>query len=51
MGDDRNPALRNLPYEELAAKGGALKYKTRTYTALVPGTRMSGTRYVVPGIL
>ena len=43
MGDDPNPALRKFPYEELAAKGGALKYKTST---AVPGTRMSGTRYV-----
>ena len=47
MGDDHNPALRKFPYEELAAKGGALKYKTPTYTAVVPGTRISGTRYVV----
>ena len=37
MGDDPNPALRKFPYEELAAKGGALKYKTRTqqYVILV----------------
>ena len=32
MGDDHNPALGKFPYEELAAKGGALKYKTPTYT-------------------
>ena len=51
MGDDPNSALRKFPYEELAAKGGALKYKTRTrYTAVVPGTRISGTRNVAPGI-
>ena len=43
MGDDSNPALRKFPYEELAAKGGALKYKTRTrqYLVLV---------YQVPGM-
>ena len=53
MGDDPNPALRKFPYEELAAKGAALKYKTRTrYTAVVPGTiyQVPGTWYVVPGI-
>ena len=35
MGDDPKPALRKLPYEELAAKSGALKYKTRTQKYLV----------------
>ena len=52
MGDDPNPALRKFPYEELAATGGALKYKTRTRYTTVPGTRISGTRYVVsPGVI
>ena len=44
MGDDPNSALRKFPYEELAAKGGALKYKTHTqqyYLVLV---------YQVPGM-
>ena len=44
MGDDPNPALRKFPFEELAAKGDALKYKTRTQYE--PGTRISGTTHV-----
>ena len=35
MGDDPNAAPRAFPYEELVAKGGALKYKTRTQQYLV----------------
>ena len=46
MGDDPNPALRKFRYEEVAAKGGALKYKTRTRYTAVPGTLISGARYV-----
>ena len=44
VGDVPNPTLRTFPYEDLAAKGGALKYKTRTqqwYLVLV---------YQVPGM-
>ena len=43
MGDDPNPALRKFPYKELAAKGSALKYKTRTQQYLV-------LVYQVPGM-
>ena len=48
MGNDPNPTLRKFPYDELAEKGGALKYKTRTwYTAVVLGTHIRSIRYQV----
>ena len=47
MGDDPNPALRKFSYEELAAKGGALKHKTRTQQYLLPVYQVPGMKYQV----
>ena len=45
MGGDLNPATTESPYEELALKGGALKYKTRS-TEQYLDTRTPGTRHI-----